>query len=666
MDPLSEKDLIQSAERQRKAQSLDSHNLLNDQFSNPPPSPNSPRKSRPISMFVHPQEKLNQTSETLNNNNLNIMPTPENTIPPSTPFSLASEVDVASINSVKTVETNNTGDQESLYSDILERANNPQGIIKMLCELDGGLGIALERVKQDSVSAKEVAIFLRKRALLEEEYGRMMIKLAKSLQESHNTNDTKQGSYGDSWLKMLKLHESIGENRVKFAAAIQEISEDVSSLYKETDKTRKHLKDSGHKHEKAIQDSETALEKARGKYESHSEDWERTILQKNGDIPPTSKPRTLTKVFSKQSKSPTQLVKMEEDARNKAEAANATYRHHLTTTNATRHDYYEVHLPRMITTLKDTADECDIGLQYHLARYSYLFENTMMSDALVITPVNEDDGPALRKIVDQINNDADFYAYVQSYGAKTRKIKNYDIPYDQYNMSVQAVNIMNPKNIFGVDLAEQMQRDGHEVPLILVKCCDAIEQYGGLQSQGLYRVSGVTSYIQRLKTLFDRNAEMVDLNSEEHLADVNNITGVLKLWFRELPDPLFTREMYQEFINSSKITDDKKRVLELHERVNNLPDANYSTLKYFMGHLDKVVKNQEYNKMSVQNLGIVFGPTLMGSPNVNGPNSTSIPPSLSGITCPVPQSDGPALNDMGWQCKVVETILMNYHSIFVM
>ena len=42
---------------------------------------------------------------------------------------------------------------------------------------------------------------------------------------------------------------------------------------------------------------------------------------------------------------------MEEDARNKAEAANATYRYHLSNTNKTRHDYYEVHLPQMITVI---------------------------------------------------------------------------------------------------------------------------------------------------------------------------------------------------------------------------------------------------------------------------------------------------------------------------
>ena len=77
----------------------------------------------------------------------------------------------------------------------------------------------------------------------------------------------------------------------------------------------------------------------------------------------------------------------------------------------------------------------------------------------------------------------------------------------------------------------------------------------------------------------------------------------------------------------------------------------------------RVVANQEYNKMSVQSLGIIFGPTLMGNQISNGSNSTPMPSSLSGISYPIPQND---VDDMGYQCKVVETILTNYHAIFVM
>ena len=75
--------------------------------------------------------------------------------------------------------------------------------------------------------------------------------------------------------------------------------------------------------------------------------------------------------------------------------------------------------------------------------------------------------------------------------------------------------------------------------------------------------------------------------SDENNADVNNITSLLKLWFRELPDPLFPQSSYQHFMNAARIENDRMRVLGLHTIINDLPDAHYATLKYIMCHLDK-------------------------------------------------------------------------------
>ncbi|CAJ0886377.1 5675_t:CDS:10 [Entrophospora sp. SA101] len=679
----------------------------------------SVRKARPISIFIHPQESLSKNSieassplsdlhedlsmilnngfaTTMSSSNAttasttnyatdttstantiatsnNITSTPhilENVITP------ASEIDVASLNSVKTIETNQTGSNNGSFE-----------MIKTLCELDGGLGAALERVKQDAISAKASAI--------EESYGRELIKLAKNTQDKYlSKSDTKKGSYGDCWIDMMKLHESVGENRIRFAATIQEISDEALTLYKDTDKSRKNLYDSGQKHVKSIQEAERSLEKARGKYESNSEDWERLILLKNGDtLPPSMKSKTLKTIFSKQPKSPTQYSKMEEDARNKAAAANRYYKSQLSGANLMRNEYYNIHLPRIITELKSVADECDAGLQYHLARYSYLYESAMVSDASAISPVDLEDGPALRTIVEQINNDSDYLNYVQSFKKKSQKLKINEIPYNQYNMSEQAINIINPTNpkpVFGTDLSELMKRDGGVIPIILRKCVTAVEKYG-LESLGIYRLSGVTSQVQSLKSLFDKDAESVDLDSEENLKDINNVSSLLKLWFRELPDPLFPRTMYQDFINAAKINDEKQRVLKLHQTINNLPDANYISLNYLMEHLDKLVANQEYNKMSVKNLAIVFGPTLFG----NGGNigtSNNVGNSVGGVQQQNPISESVVQftpssqsllgiaaasqqqslidmmlesNDTSYQCKVVETILSNYKAIFV-
>lgn len=92
-----------------------------------------------------------------------------------------------------------------------------------------------------------------------------------------------------------------------------------------------------------------------------------------------------------------------------------------------------------------------------------------------------------------------------------------------------------------------MLRDQVEVPRVLEKCCQAIELHG-LDSMGIYRLSGTTSRVQRLKQSLDRDVEGTDLLSEENLTDINDIAAVLKLWFRELPEPLLTWELYHQFI----------------------------------------------------------------------------------------------------------------------
>ena len=98
----------------------------------------------------------------------------------------------------------------------------------------------------------------------------------------------------------------------------------------------------------------------------------------------------------------------------------------------------------------------------------------------------------------------------------------------------------------------------------------------------------------------------MNLDAEEWSSDINNVTSVLKLWLRELPDPLLTQALHQGFIDSASMTiylclysfrfsplryleieNDRLRHIRLHERVNELPDPNYATLKYFMGHLHK-------------------------------------------------------------------------------
>jgi len=199
---------------------------------------------------------------------------------------------------------------------------------------------------------------------------------------------------------------------------------------------------------------------------------------------------------------------------------------------------------------------------------------------------------------------------------------------------------------FGIDLAEQMARDSVEVPPIMVKCCEAIEKYG-ISTVGVYRIGGTMSKVTRLKEKLDKDLDATNLDAEEWSGDISNVTSVLKLWLRELPEPLLTTHLHQGFLSAAKIENDRLRHIRLHERVNELPDANYATLKYFLGHLYRIVQNEAQNSMSIGNLAIIFGPTLFPTTAPNGVNGQD---GLAGATI---------------QNKAIETILEHYTDIFV-
>lgn len=246
------------------------------------------------------------------------------------------------------------------------------------------------------------------------------------------------------------------------------------------------------------------------------------------------------------------------------------------------------------------------------------------------------------------------------------------------------------KKTFGVDLATQMIRDGIEtVPKVVEKCIEAIEKAGGIDMVGIYRLSGTTSKIGRLKQRFDTDIDNVKLEvADENQSEINDIAGAMKLWFRELPEPLLTWNLYASFIEAGRIDNPRLRHIRLHERVNELPDANYATLKYLMGHLDKIRRNESINSMGASNLAVIFGPTLLSPPPINfyhhqhhqlaaiesshnnnsnqGHKTNNLSNSIShnGINTGMSAGNN-ALQDMSVQCKVVETILEHYREIFV-
>ncbi|MBN3309332.1 breakpoint cluster region protein [Amia ocellicauda] len=162
--------------------------------------------------------------------------------------------------------------------------------------------------------------------------------------------------------------------------------------------------------------------------------------------------------------------------------------------------------------------------------------------------------------------------------------------------------------VFGVKIAVVTKRERSKVPYIVRQCVEEIERRG-LEEVGIYRVSGVATDIQALKAAFDANNKDVSVMMSE--MDVNAIAGTLKLYFRELPEPLFTDELYPNFAGGIALSDSVAKESCMLNLLLSLPEPNLVTFLFLLDHLKRVAENEGVNKMSLHNLATVFGPTLL-------------------------------------------------------
>ncbi|CAK6958219.1 rac GTPase-activating protein 1-like [Scomber scombrus] len=146
-----------------------------------------------------------------------------------------------------------------------------------------------------------------------------------------------------------------------------------------------------------------------------------------------------------------------------------------------------------------------------------------------------------------------------------------------------------------------------KIPALVIYCIKEIE-HRGLHEVGLYRISGHERLVKELKEKMIRGKTLPPLNKVE---DINVITGVLKDFLRNLPEPLLTFQLNKAFMEAAEIKDDDNSLAMLYQTIGGLPQPNRDTLACMMIHLQKVSQCVD-TKMDVTNLARVFGPTLVG------------------------------------------------------
>uniref|UniRef100_A0A8C4XU12 Rho GTPase-activating protein 44 n=1 Tax=Falco tinnunculus TaxID=100819 RepID=A0A8C4XU12_FALTI len=162
------------------------------------------------------------------------------------------------------------------------------------------------------------------------------------------------------------------------------------------------------------------------------------------------------------------------------------------------------------------------------------------------------------------------------------------------------------KPSFGKPLEEHLAVSGREIAFPVEACVTMLLECG-MQEEGLFRVAPSASKLKKLKAALD--CCVVDV--QEYSADPHAIAGALKSYLRELPEPLMTFELYEEWIQASNIPEQEKRLQALWSTCEKLPKANYNNIRYVIKFLAKLTEYQDTNKMTPSNVAIVLGPNLL-------------------------------------------------------
>ncbi|KAI0111074.1 hypothetical protein GGR51DRAFT_557482 [Nemania sp. FL0031] len=275
-----------------------------------------------------------------------------------------------------------------------------------------GIITLLNRLKQSIASAKEFAIFLKKRSVLEDEHARGMKKLCKLNQDSIHHGDHRQGTFAKGYEEMLTIHDRMAENGSQFALSLHQMHEDLLEVAAVAEKHRKGWKQNGLSAEQRLVDIESAMRKSKAKYDALADEYDRVR---------TGESRQGPRVFG--IKGPKSAAQQEEDLLRKTQAADSDYKSKVNSYQTEKATMESTTRPEAIRALQDLIRECDSGTTLQLQKFASFNEKLLLSNGLVISPLKSATSPgqyshSLKEVIHSIDNKRDLEDYITSNHSK--------------------------------------------------------------------------------------------------------------------------------------------------------------------------------------------------------------------------------------------------------
>ncbi|XP_039205610.1 rho GTPase-activating protein 17 isoform X4 [Crotalus tigris] len=166
------------------------------------------------------------------------------------------------------------------------------------------------------------------------------------------------------------------------------------------------------------------------------------------------------------------------------------------------------------------------------------------------------------------------------------------------------------KPAFGTPLEEHLKRSSREIA-VPIEACVMMLLETGMKEEGLFRIAAGASKLKKLKAALDCSSSHLD----EFYSDPHAVAGALKSYLRELPEPLMTYALYEEWTQVANIQDQDKKLQDLWRICQKLPKPNLANFRYLIKFLAKLAQYSDVNKMTPSNIAIVLGPNLLWAKN---------------------------------------------------
>ncbi|KIW78223.1 hypothetical protein Z517_08057 [Fonsecaea pedrosoi CBS 271.37] len=294
--------------------------------------------------------------------------------------------------------------------------------VQQVLSSDIGLSTLLNRLKQSISSTKDFAAFLKERSILEDKHAQGLKRLSRNTSESIGRPDSRQGTFAQNFKEMTSIHERMADHALQYVATLYGMSEELHELASNSERARKHWKQTGMNAEKRVADAEAAMEKAKHRYNSLAEQYDRA---RTGE-------RQSGKFGLKRS-----AAQLEEELRHKLEAADADYSAKVEAASSQRNELLSTLRPQTTNALSELIRETDAGLSLHVQKFADLSEKLLVGFGLCIAPVK---GPSpipgqgtksLRELASGVNNEKDLIDFVLGFSNQVPMRPN-DIRFEQH------------------------------------------------------------------------------------------------------------------------------------------------------------------------------------------------------------------------------------------